>query len=219
MPHVRLIQQSGLQLRQQTSLTGPPARPCQALYGRVQLHSHPLAAGQRPCTPATAALPACSSPSLQPGLESGRSALLAEGVQQHTPAAALPIRAARARQRRAHRLRVRKAAAPDPDAARSLDATIFALLLPAMLTVLLEPSMAIIDAGAHLCSLSLLLYAWHAPVINACYSCCSDRRQLGHAASRGSRPQQPGVFLLHGPAVLPTCRHHAPGGRSQERTQ
>ena len=49
--------------------------------------------------------------------------------------------------RPSHRLRARKAAAPEPDAARALDARIFALLLPAMLTVLLEPSMAIIDAG------------------------------------------------------------------------
>ena len=46
----------------------------------------------------------------------------------------------------------RKAAAPEPPdsdtaKARSLDVRIFALLLPAMLTVLLEPTMAIIDAG------------------------------------------------------------------------
>ena len=192
MPHLQLTQQPGLQLRQQTSLIVPAARPSQAVAARTQLHIHP-AAVQRPCTPHAAALPAsgaCSAPS--PGHNSQLSSV-AEGSQQHTPAAALPTRAARARQRRAHRLRVRKAAASEPDAARTLDATIFALLLPAMLTVLLEPSMAIIDAGTYLRALLLLCFNcnhhWEVPMLQplwAAWARCPWGRQASATWSSSS---------------------------------
>ena len=115
-----------------------------------------------------------------------------------------------------------------PDAPE-LDARIFALLVPAMLAVFLDPAMAVVDAGVQqtsaCCSCAVAGRCTPAAARLCCSQPCSPtqpcvcsyRWQPGHAPAWSSRPEQPCILLLYCVVFLFVGCDYPPGGRSTGR--
>ena len=121
---------------------------------------------------------------------------------------------------------------PGGSEAAELDARIFALLIPAMLAVFLDPAMAVVDAGMtprpgpsarDLHATCTPSGVRKTPVLCAGYSLrpwvcmCSNSREPGHTAAWSGGPEQPCILLLYRAVFLSAGSDHPEGGCSHGR--